>query len=272
VYEPFYFGPEERRLFGIYHQPLSPGNRDCAVVLCHPMGQEHIRSHRAFLQLALRLSRVGFSVLRFDLFGCGDSAGESDAGTISGWVEDALMAVRELREGCGARRLCLVGLRVGAAIAAFAARSTPTVDCLVLWDPVVRGRDHVRELVAHHRRWLRGSLVGEMLGGDEGSLREALGFPLSRRLLGELESMDLCALDSRAAQRSLVLDTGLTKDHDRLIGRLEALGCRTEYCRIVDRSAWTKHKESLSRDGSLAGLVPARALDALVEWMRGAFS
>ena len=74
--EPFYFGTSSKPLFGCYHVPQSALRRDCGVLFCAPMGSEYVRFHRAYRQLADRLAKAGFPVLRFDFYGCGDSSGD----------------------------------------------------------------------------------------------------------------------------------------------------------------------------------------------------
>ena len=115
--EPFFFGGESRPLFGVYHPPTGARIRDVGVVLCYPMGQEYTCVHRAFLQLARRLSSTGFHVLRFDFWGCGDSAGTCEEGRPRLWVQDIATAIEALRDG-QATRICIVGLRWGATLAA----------------------------------------------------------------------------------------------------------------------------------------------------------
>jgi len=79
---PFYFGSPDKLLFGCYHEPTLGRRRKCAVVVCQPVGHEYINSHRALRQLAARLCDAGFPVLRFDYYGCGDSSGSREEGTI----------------------------------------------------------------------------------------------------------------------------------------------------------------------------------------------
>ena len=50
------------------------GARQSAIVLCQPLGHGYLRAHRAFRNLAVSLASQGFHVLRFDYYGCGDSA------------------------------------------------------------------------------------------------------------------------------------------------------------------------------------------------------
>src|SRR5262245_51695397 len=108
---PFYFGSPSHALFGCYHVPQARPRRECGVVLCHSLGDEYIRFHRAYRQLAVRLSQVGFPVLRFDFYGCGDSSGASEEMEVQRWLADIVAAVAEIRHRSGVAKVCLVGLR-----------------------------------------------------------------------------------------------------------------------------------------------------------------
>jgi alpha/beta superfamily hydrolase len=122
---PFYFGAPGRRLFGVHLAPQE-ARRDCAVVLCYPMGQEYINSHRAFRHLARLLADEGFHVLRFDYFGCGDSEGECKQGTMSQWLSDVSTAILEVRNRSRVGAICLVGLRLGASLSLLAGMRRPS--------------------------------------------------------------------------------------------------------------------------------------------------
>ena len=74
--EPIYFGAPERPIFGFYHPPAGGRLRGTGILLCNPLGDDLIRAHRPYRHLAEELSVAGFPVLRFDLDGTGDSAGD----------------------------------------------------------------------------------------------------------------------------------------------------------------------------------------------------
>ena len=57
---PFFFGADQG-LFGIYHPPVVPATQ--AALLCPPLGQDHIRSHRLYRQLATVLAAAPGSTL-----------------------------------------------------------------------------------------------------------------------------------------------------------------------------------------------------------------
>jgi pimeloyl-ACP methyl ester carboxylesterase len=134
---PFYFGTGERRLFGVYDPAHSLGKAARAAVICHPWGNEQIHAYRTLRQLAARLSQQGFHVLRFDYFATGDSAGRTGENDLAGSRRDVETAIAELRGITGAGRLTLIGLRLGASLAADAcAGRLEEVEALVLWDPL----------------------------------------------------------------------------------------------------------------------------------------
>lgn len=140
--EAFYFGPSDSYLFGVFH-PRIGMNRNEAVVLCNPFGQEYMRAHKSVRRLAINLAALGYSVLRFDYRGTGDSAGDLDRVTAEHWLDDIGYAVQEVMDMAAVSRVALVGLRLGGLFAARAALEHTCVSRLVLWDPVTDGARYV---------------------------------------------------------------------------------------------------------------------------------
>jgi alpha/beta superfamily hydrolase len=151
---PFYFGASDQRLYGVYEAAHNRNARDQAVVLCNPVGNEHIHAHRTMRSLSTQLSKAGIHVLRFDYFGTGDSSGEVCEGDPQRWCDDIRSAALELREMTGAARMSLVGLRFGANLAARVAADLPNVVSLVLWDPLHASNDAVDDSAVHDPRSL----------------------------------------------------------------------------------------------------------------------
>lgn len=185
----FFFGSSERPLFGVHHPPKGKQTRSEGVVLCYPMGQEYMRSHRAFRQLANLLVRRGHHVFRFDYFGTGDSAGASEDGSLAQWICDVGSAIAEFKDNASLERVSLVGLRLGAALATLAAADRDDIEKIVLWDPVVRGSSYLAELLAAAR----------LPGAGEGTVG-VLGFPLTASLRGELAQLDLARVEESGAR------------------------------------------------------------------------
>jgi uncharacterized protein len=196
---PFFFG-NGGELFGIYHPPAGAAER--AVLLCAPLGQDHIRCHRLYRQLGTTLAGEGVAVLRFDYYGCGDSAGASGEVDWHRCVGDAVTAAHELRRRSGCPDVVAFGARLGATIALAAAQPAGFTDVLA-WDPVVDGQAYVAMLDALQdavrrdtRRFVRARSQSEAQG-------QWLGFevnPVLRRQIGELRP-------PWGTRPSLVLDT-----------------------------------------------------------------
>jgi pimeloyl-ACP methyl ester carboxylesterase len=145
---PLYFGPGDQQLFGVY-EPARQGDRASrAAVLCNPVGNEYIHAHRTMRNLASRLSKAGYHVLRFDYYGTGDSAGDSDKGNPDRWCDDIGVAMSELRDMTGATKITLIGLRLGANLAArVSVRDPLQIESLVLWEPLPVSYDTVTHFV-----------------------------------------------------------------------------------------------------------------------------
>jgi uncharacterized protein len=222
---PLFFGSSGKALFGVYHPPRSRETRDRGIVLCYPAGQEYMRAHRAFRQLANLLSKAGFPVLRFDYFGTGDSQGSSDEGNLEQWARDVDSAIEELKDNAAVERVSLVGLRLGAALVASVQARRPDVASVVLWDPVIQGSSYFREIVA------TAEAAGETVripgpGAEQETPVGIYGYPWTGRLRRELEGVRLDAYRAPTRERVAVL----VSDE-----RPEYLSLRDHYAAQTDR-------------------------------------
>lgn len=256
--EPFYFGPPTRRLFGLYHARQGSRNAGTGIVLCYPMGQEYLRAHRTFLQLARQLAWAGFDVLRFDYGGCGDSQGDEEQAGLTCWREDIARAVTELKEGADTARLCLVGLRLGATLALLAAMERP-VDYLVLWNPICDGREYLDRLRQDHAAWLAGSFA-KPHRRPETDVEEVLGFALTGRLTRDLNEFQAPPLHQRPAQAICLLDSTPTASGEPWRQMLAVHG-RVDYRHIPAPEVWVKQRSEQK------GLVPEPVLRHIVDWL-----
>jgi pimeloyl-ACP methyl ester carboxylesterase len=249
-----YFGAK-RQLLGAFHiaQRLQP--RSTAVLLCNPFGEEASRSHRTFRVLATQLERAGFSVLRFDYSGTGDSLGSGDDATVDAWIADIGIAAEALQQASGVKKVALVGLRLGATLAMLAsARGGLRPRQLVMWDPIVDGAAYLRELVAQHREYMRAEL-GPSWRDDtrmrsDGTPIEAFGAPVSEALAHGLQRIDLTTVKSTAEQIAVVA----TKPNDSLRSALPA----ARWIELGESAAWN------SDDALNAMIVPMDAVQAIV--------
>src|SRR3984893_14418080 len=119
---------------------------DAGIVICGPFGYEAICAHRSLRAFADTCAAAGIPTLRFDYAGTGDSSGSAGEGDqISGWCDDIQAAIEMLERTCKVRRICLLGVRLGATLASLVA-STREIDAVIAVVPVTRGRRYLREL------------------------------------------------------------------------------------------------------------------------------
>jgi len=200
---PFYFGPAEAGLFGWLHAAPAASRPGFGLVICNPFGFEEICAHRSLRQLASSAAAAGIPSLRFDLAGCGNSAGdEFGPDRLGAWVRSVHDAIEHLRATTGVSRVCLLGMRLGASLAALAAAQRDDVCGLVAIAPVVRGRDFVREL-----RMLGDSTTAAAApsAAADGPI-ESAGFVLAAPTVAVLRALDLRSLTQAPAPRVLVVE------------------------------------------------------------------
>ncbi len=226
---PFYFGPEERRLFGVLHRVPGSGR---GVVLVPPFGQEALRSHRTLRILAESWARAGWNALRFDPYGTGDSAGDDLDVTLAGMASDARLAAAELAAATQARQLAVFGMRLGGLVALSAADAFKAV---VLWEPLVD--DDVRAL------------------GNAGYEHE--GFRIAPELRRELRDYRLPT--AGLPKRGLLVWNAAARG-DRVTQALGGAVERLETRVVPAPPAWNEENDFG------AGPIPAAVIDALASW------
>lgn len=254
---PFFFGASARPLYGVYHPPRESRDPPSAVLLCYPMGIEYMRAHRAFRQLTNLLVRAGVHVLRFDYFGTGDSAGDGRDGTLAQWREDIETAFEELKANAGVERAGLAGLRLGGTLAAQFATDRSDVDRLVLWDPIINGRDYLGEL-RRHVEFTGGSPNGDTTVWPPGDAGIG-GFPVTETLRAELAVLDLEAWCPRP-DMTVALVVSEERASDRAAFEAwQATGANVTYRCAPSENRWAEG------DAFGSALIPQEIIQAVVE-------
>lgn len=244
--QPLVMGTSNRPLTGVY-SPATGKRNNRGVVICPPLGQEMIRSHRSCRVLASKLAASGFDVLRFDYYCTGESGGETEGLTLAGAIDDAIVAIEEIQDLSGARRVTVVGLRLGSLIGAFASSGRRSVDRLVLWDPVARGEEYVRDYIR--------SGVG---GGAEGSF-ETEGFVYTAAFQAELAA---AAIEDAASmpKNVLLILSQPEEGFEPLRTHLDGLEIRADVECLPNEPTW-------SAVGDIGvGSIPADIISRIASW------
>jgi alpha-beta hydrolase superfamily lysophospholipase len=150
------------------------------------------------------LAAVGVPALRFDYAGTGDSIDlVNETNQIESWTADIAAAASAMRNLTGVRRVCLLGFRLGALLAARAA--SESIDALILIAPIMNGRRYVRELrITEMAASLR---TEDAVSSDASSgTVEVAGFSLSAASIATLGGIDLERVDMPPTPEILVID------------------------------------------------------------------
>jgi alpha-beta hydrolase superfamily lysophospholipase len=182
--------------FGWLHAPRDGAGSDVGVVICTGLIQDALLAYGSLRVLADDLAAAGYAALRFDYPGTGDScddAAEKD-GHWTAWQRSIDDAANWLRATTGAKRLVLVGLRLGTTLATLAAARREDVAALLLFEPVISGRTYVRQL----------TLEVEMLSGTRPTKGEDLylrEFRFAPTTLDRIGDVDLRKVMLKAGTR-----------------------------------------------------------------------
>lgn len=228
---PQWLGSADRPLFSWLDLP-DDNSVVGIVVLCSAMGLEAAYSARALRELAHQLAASRWAVLRVDYAGTGDSAGSwTDPDQVAEWrlnVREAIEYARVL----DAPRIAVVGLRIGATIAAAELTEPAGVDDLVLWDPCASGKAFLREqraLWAFRReqaiQWgilNEGDSWGSEEARDDDGSFEAPGAMFSAQTVSDLQTLAISSSNAGLASRTLVL-TREGRKLDRALAEWSAL-------------------------------------------------
>ena len=166
-----------------------------AVALADPFAEEKKCAHRVMAEVATALAEDGVTVLRFDYRGTGDSEGEFEDVTLEDWREDLRAAVAWARAELAPTTLGLVGVRLGATLAAEMAGAVGA-DGLTLLAPILDGRAYWEE---NFRRQLIKARITEGEGASAEDLRRAAdeetfdlgGWVVTRRMREQIEALKL---------------------------------------------------------------------------------
>jgi len=198
----FIEGFDHGRRFGLWVLPGRGARQVGSILVIQPFGDEANLSRRVVVAQAMRLAERGWTSLVLDLYGTGDSEGETDVANFDVWRADLLRASRLARER-GPGLHVVWGIRMGALLGAeLALALDQLVDGYVFWQAPLTGAAALANL-------LKLSKVGALgrakpagaaqdpehpSPGDEQSGTGVVnlgGYRLQRELLGEFSLLTM---------------------------------------------------------------------------------
>lgn len=243
---PLFFKNKDYNLFGVLHepepnqpnklsqpnQPNQPGQlsqQQVGVVFCHPFAEEKLISHRVMVNLARKLTAHGLTCLRFDEMGHGDSEGNFEDSTIETRLSDIRCTVDFLCENTGVERVCLLGVRFGATLAALACAYNTKIDSLILISPIVEGRSYIEQCLRSnlttqmmtYKKIIkdRNQLVNDLL---EGQLVNIDGYLINKDLYQQMADINLLNNNLAFPPNILAIQVS-SKDNQTFEKNIEAL-------------------------------------------------
>lgn len=236
---PFFFGDADQPLYGVHHEPTGHSTRDSALLVCHSLGREYMRTHRGMMMFSEQMAQSGYHVLRFDYFATGDSYGLDGEGRLERWIEDISVAGQEIKDLAGVDKLSVVGLRLGASLACIAAAHN-RMDKLVMWDPIVDGAEYIERLERFSRDYysdLERFPVSRFNEIDAGA-HDLLGNTWPPAMRSSVAGINLLAIDSlQVGDASLVLSEDQPA-YAELETHLSAMSCTISRYHADDNPRW----------------------------------
>jgi pimeloyl-ACP methyl ester carboxylesterase len=203
--------------------------------------------------------------MRFDYIGTGDSAGASGAGSIEEWTANVRDAAQELRETSGLEKISMVGVRLGGAVAAYAATEEESVETLLLWDPVSDGTRYLNNMIDMHD-----AFVVDLDRFPEGHVRdvdasgnELVGMPFTDEFRKSLERIDLLSIANLNARKIAVVVTDDQPRYRQTSKHFRSLVGPCSYHVLDEPASW----DALSDLG--VAIMPHELLRSVVAIMEG---
>ncbi len=193
----YFLHPPFPPLYGTLFRPDTPPVG--SALLLAAFAEERKCVVRTLVLAARALAAQGFAVLRLDAGGTGESAGRHADATLRRWTAEAETALKRLRQLAPDAPAAILGIRLGANLAARAARQIPeTVPVLI--EPILHGKDYLRDL--QRRKQIKEMMAaGKAKTGaqemeqawESGNPVDFDGFEIGPELARELRNLDLAA-------------------------------------------------------------------------------
>lgn len=253
--KPFYFSSNDNQLLGVYHPPKSNDIHKSAVLICYPLYLEALNAHWFFKRMATQLSNEGFHVLRFDYYATGDSEGGDGKGDVNQWTKDIEVAADNLLQLSSKTSISIVGHRFGATMASLI--KTIQIENLILWDPVIDGKDYLNELEITDAKEIS-RFNKDRPDKIRPSRNELLGFPISNHNLKLLASTNLSnSFESNVEQISLLVSR-YCENFEQLKSTLSKANQQVTYRVVEDVDG------RIERYRELSVFLPSNILRAIV--------
>ena len=278
---PLFLKNKNYNLFGVIHEPEPRKSnklnelkkQTTGIVFCHPFAEEKLIAHRVMVNLARRLTKEGISCFRFDYMGHGDSDGNFEDSTIETRLSDIQCAIEFLKERTGVKRVGLLGVRLGATLAALTCNNVSEINSLILISPIIEGKPYIDQC-------LRSNLTTQMftykkITKDRKQLISDLmadktvnidGYLLTKALYQQIKTINLLTEPLVSPQNILILQVSRKENQpieegiEKLFIKYKAKSDEKELLNAKEDYFWTDTKMYNSHVRNVQ--------EAIVKWLR----
>ncbi|MBN8507277.1 MAG: hydrolase 1, exosortase A system-associated [Burkholderiales bacterium] len=252
-------------LHATYFPPQGAPHPQGDILVVPPFAEEMNRCRAMVALQARELSRCGVGTLVLDPYGTGDSAGDFVDATWTLWLADLRAGLAWLREhGQGCRTLW--GLRLGAVLASHLARADGAIDRLLLWQPVLDGKQFFTQflrirIAAEMNLPDRVKTTGELRKrAADGEAIEVSGYRIGPPLAKQLDEAQFDASVLASPMRIdwfevlQAADATMSPAARQAIDRWRLAGASVEAGIVIGPAFWHVHERELA-----PGLIAATA-------------
>ena len=271
---PLFFKNNGYNLFGVLHEPdgkplpLHPAPRTLGIVFCHPFAEEKLISHRLMVNLARALTNKGTYCLRFDFMGHGDSEGNFEDSTLETRLSDIRNAVDFFKMRTNPAKVGLLGVRLGATLAALTNANLTGLDFLILISPIIDGKTYIENCLrsnlttqmATHKKILkdRTALINDLMNGEKVNID---GYLLTQPLFQQTSECDLLQKPLTPPPHSLVIQIS-RKDANpvdsalqKIVQAFEKSGGQAVALNLREDNFWAETKRYKARSENIESTI-----------------
>jgi alpha/beta superfamily hydrolase len=263
--QPIWLEREPDPFFAVFH-PADPAVEPRPpVLIVPPWGWHEVASYRSRRTWASHLAANGRATIRIDLPGTGDSGGTaSSPDLVAAWIDAVGRAAAWLAQASGSATapVTVIGLGLGALVAAQAIAAGAPIDTLVAWAAPADGREEVRRQRAFSRlQGARYSLTEPEPSALPDGWLEVNGFVLSAETIAALGPLRVPGPAIGGLERALVLDADGIPTAPSIVADLRSAGVDVETGSGPGWAAMTFHPQHDD--------PPTAVIDTVDRWLGG---
>ncbi|MBA0882477.1 alpha/beta hydrolase family protein [Flavobacterium undicola] len=192
IYKIFEIPEKKANLCLHIHYPIK--SNDKAFLFVNPLFDEKKRSQKFQADTARALTNKGYTVIRFDYYGTGDSYGDFEEFTINSCLESCKAIMNFIHIEIGITNVSILGIRFGASLALKIASEYKELETVFLIDPITSGKRYLMELRLRRKAFFmlnKMKNVGEkvIINGEE--FEDHQGYLIRATLTEELMNLDV---------------------------------------------------------------------------------